>query len=61
MRPPRSLQARLGSSVGLVLTRLWLLAATATAMIVRGEMDDVAVRETAERILPLAVIDIFER
>ena len=64
MRLPRSLQARLGLSVGLVLTVLWLLAATITAVIVRGEMDEVfdcALRETAERILPLAVTDIVGR
>ncbi len=61
---PRSLQGRLGLSVGLVLTVLWLLAATTTAIIVRGELDavfDSALRETAERILPLAVTDIVGR
>jgi two-component system OmpR family sensor kinase len=64
MTPPRSLQARLAVSVGIVLTLLWLLAATVTAVIVRGEMDEVfdsALRETAERILPLAVTDIVGR
>jgi len=64
MRFPRSLQARLGLSLGLVLTILWLMAATVTAMIVRGELDEVfdsALRETAERILPLAVTDIVGR
>ena len=64
MRPPRSLQARLALSIGAVLTLLWLLAATVTAVIVRGEMDEVfdsALRETAERILPLAVTDIVGR
>ena len=41
-----------------------MLAATVTAVIVRGEMDEVfdsALRETAERILPLAVTDIVGR
>ena len=64
MRRPASLRARLGLSVGLVLTVLWLLAATVTAVIVRAEMDEVfdsALRETAERILPLAVTDIVGR
>lgn len=64
MRWPASLQVRLGLSVGLVLTVLWLLAATVTAVIVRGELDEVfdsALRETAERILPLAVTDIVGR
>ncbi len=61
---PRSLQARLGLSLGLVLTVLWLLAATVTALIVKAEMDEVfdgALRETAERLLPLAVTDIVGR
>ena len=64
MRWPASLQGRLGLSLGLVLTVLWLMAATVTAVIVRGEMDEVfdsALRETAERILPLAVTDIVGR
>jgi two-component system OmpR family sensor kinase len=64
MRWPASLQGRLGLSLGLTLTVLWLAAATVTAVIVRGEMDEVfdsALRETAERILPLAVTDIVGR
>jgi two-component system OmpR family sensor kinase len=64
MRWPASLQGRLGLSLGVVLTILWLLAATVTAGIVRGEMDavfDSALRETAERILPLAVTEIVGR
>ncbi|MEF3045647.1 ATP-binding protein [Pseudotabrizicola sp. L79] len=64
MKWPVSLEARLGLSVGLVLTVLWLLAATVTAVIVRAEMDEVfdsALRETAERILPLAATDIVGR
>ena len=64
MRWPASLQARLGLSVGLMLTLLWLTAATVTAVIVKSEMDEVfdsALRETAERILPLAVTDVVGR
>lgn len=64
MRWPASLQARLGLSLGLALTVLWLISATVTAVIVRGELDEVfdsALRETAERILPLAVTDIVGR
>ena len=64
MKMPCSLQARLGLSVGIVLAVLWVLAATVTAVIVRDEMDEVfdsALRETAERILPLAVTDIVGR
>ncbi|MCR4267051.1 HAMP domain-containing sensor histidine kinase [Nitratireductor sp. ZSWI3] len=64
MNWPASLQGRLGLSLGLALTVLWLLAATVTAVIVRGDLDEVfdsALRETAERILPLAVTDIVGR
>ncbi|MBM1218568.1 HAMP domain-containing protein [Ponticoccus sp. SC2-23] len=64
MRWPASLQGRLGLSLGLALTILWILAATITAVIVRTEMDEVfdsALRETAERLLPLAVTDIVGR
>ncbi|HET9069934.1 MAG TPA: ATP-binding protein [Amaricoccus sp.] len=64
MTLPRSLQTRIGLSLGLVLMVLWLLAATITAVIVRGELDQVfdsALQETAERILPLAVTDIVGR
>ncbi|MBV7407477.1 ATP-binding protein [Maritimibacter sp. DP1N21-5] len=64
MRWPASLQGRLGLSLGLAMTVLWLLAATVTAVIVRGELDEVfdsALRETAERILPLAATDIVGR
>lgn len=64
MRLTRSLQARLGLSLGLALTVLWLGAATVTALIVREELNEVfdsALRETAERILPLAVTDIVGR
>ncbi len=64
MRWPASLQGRLGLSLGLTLTVLWVLAATVTAVIVRGEIEEVfdsALRETAERILPLAVTDIVGR
>ncbi len=64
MRFSRSLQGRLGLSLGILLTLLWVLAATLTAVVVRNEMDEVfdsALRETAERILPLAVLDIIGR
>lgn len=64
MRWPASLQARLGLAVGLVLTALWLVAASVTGVILRSEMDEVfdsALRETAERLLPLAVTDILGR
>lgn len=64
MRAPRSLQGRLGLSLGILLTLLWIVAAMTTAVILRREMDqvfDAQLRETAERLLPLAVVDILGR
>ncbi|MDP2733169.1 MAG: histidine kinase dimerization/phospho-acceptor domain-containing protein [Hoeflea sp.] len=64
MRLPRSLQARLGLSLGILLTVLWIAAASVTAVILRNEMDkvfDSALQETAQRLLPLAVVDIVGR
>ena len=64
MRLPRSLQARLGLSLGVLLTVLWIAVAFVTSSILRNEMDEVfdsALQETAQRILPLAVVDIVGR
>ncbi|WP_135451280.1 sensor histidine kinase [Tabrizicola caldifontis] len=64
MKAPRSLQGRLGLWLGLVLTALWVAAASVTALIARGEIEqvfDAALQETAQRILPLAVVDILNR
>lgn len=64
MRWPRSLQTRLGLLLGVLLTLLWIAAASVTAVILRHEMDavfDATLQETAERILPLAVVDILGR
>ncbi len=64
MRLPRSLQTRLGLFLGLLLTVLWIAAASATAVILRDEMDEVfdsVLQETAQRLLPLAVVDIVGR
>ncbi|NTT85266.1 sensor histidine kinase [Tabrizicola fusiformis] len=64
MRAPRSLQGRLGLWLGVALTLLWVLAASVTALIARGEIEEVfdsALQETAQRILPLAVVDILNR
>lgn len=61
---PFSLQARLGLSLGVLLSLLWLAAAGLTALVLRHEMDrvfDSALQETAQRILPLAVLDIVDR
>lgn len=64
MRSPRSLQARLGLWLGVLLTLCWIAAASVTALILRHEMDEVfdsALQETAQRLLPLAVVDIVGR
>ncbi|SON57255.1 Sensor protein QseC [Hartmannibacter diazotrophicus] len=61
---PRSLQVRLalGLSVGLAL--FWAVAAGAAYTVLRQEMDrvfDSALQETAQRLLPLAVMEIIDR
>lgn len=64
MRAPRSLQGRLGLWLGLTLTLIWIAAASLTALIARNEIEEVfdsALAETAQRILPLAVVDILGR
>ncbi|MEM5471033.1 ATP-binding protein [Hoeflea sp. AS60] len=64
MRAPRSLQARLAILIGLGVTVLWIIAATVTATLLRQQMDEVfdsALQETAQRLLPLAVVDIIDR
>ena len=64
MRKPLSLQARLGVSLGILLTLLWIAAATATGLLLRRDMNrvfDSALQETAQRLLPLAVLDVIER
>ena len=64
MRMPRSLRGRLGLSLGVVLTLLWVAAASLTAVTLRHEIDEVfdsALQETAQRLLPLAVVDIVGR
>ncbi|MCB1334254.1 MAG: sensor histidine kinase N-terminal domain-containing protein [Roseivivax sp.] len=64
MRWPASLQGRLGLSLGLTLTILWIAAASVTGLILRHEMNEVfdsALQETAQRLLPLAVVDIVGR
>ncbi len=61
---PRSLQGRLALTLGLGLTVLWLFTAWATVTLLRHEMNEVfdsALEETAQRILPLAVLDIIDR
>ena len=50
--------------LGILRTVLWIGAAAVTAVILRHEMDEVfdsALQETAQRLLPLAVVDIVGR
>ena len=64
MRAPQSLQGRLGLWLGAALLVIWVLASSVTALIARGEIEEVfdsALQETAQRILPLAVVDILNR
>ncbi|WP_234187091.1 ATP-binding protein [Shinella sp. NM-101] len=61
---PRSLQWRLSLWLGLGMTLLWAMAAIITVQMLRQEMDEVfdsALEETAQRILPLAALDIIDR
>lgn len=56
-----SLHRQLALGLSLGLTLLWLLASVGTALVLRHEMDEVfdsALRETADRILPLAVVEL---
>jgi two-component system OmpR family sensor kinase len=64
MRVPSSLQGRLALALGAGLTLLWLLTAWATITLLKAEMSEVfdsALEETAQRLLPLAVLDILGR
>lgn len=50
--------------LGVLLTAIWFVAASVTGVILRKEMDEVfdsALQETAQRLLPLAVVDIVGR
>ena len=64
MMAPKSLQGRLGLSLGIMLTLLWIATASITAVVLRQEMDEVfdsALQETAQRLLPLVVVDLIGR
>ncbi len=59
-----SLQKRLVLGLTLGMTILWLVATFITARVVQHELDeafDSALQETAERILPLAILEIYNR
>ena len=64
MRWAASLQARLGLGLGLTLSLLWLAATAWTVFDLRHEMEEVfdsALKEVAQRLLPLAVTEIVNR
>ena len=64
MKTPQSLQRQLVYGLTLGLVMFWLLAALVSALVVRQRLDqtfDNAMLEAAQRILPLAVLDILDR
>lgn len=64
MRLPRSLQGRLLLTLGAVMLAIWVGAAWTTAVLLRHEIEEVfdsSLQETAQRLLPLAVLDIVGR
>ena len=64
MRAPRSLQGRLALWLGAGLMVLWIAAASVTALLARHQMNEVfdsALAATAQRLLPLVVVDIIGR
>ncbi|PWB35103.1 two-component sensor histidine kinase [Pseudomonas sp. SDI] len=64
MKPSSSLQIRLGLGLTLGMTLLWLVATVGAWLVVQHELNeafDSALEETAQRILPLAVLEISNR
>jgi len=64
MKGPKSLQWRLSLWLGLGMTVLWAVAAVVTVYRLYNEMNEVfdsALEETAQRILPLAALEILGR
>lgn len=64
MRAASSLQRRLAIGLAIAITGMWLIGTLAAGLIARHELDEVfdsALQETAQRLLPLAVIDIIDR
>ncbi len=63
MKLPRSLQVRLALAIGLGVALVWVITALITAATIREELNEVfdsALEETAQRILPLAVQELFD-
>ncbi|MDP4891527.1 ATP-binding protein [Cypionkella sp.] len=64
MSGPASIRFRTAVALSMVVTLLWLAAATATSRLLMHEMAQVfdsALQETGQRILQLAVIDVLSR
>jgi two-component system OmpR family sensor kinase len=58
---PGSLQRRLGIGLAAAVAAMWVLAAVAAVLVVQHELDeafDSALQETAQRLLPLALMDL---
>lgn len=64
MKAVASLQRRLIVGLTLGITLLWLIATVVTGQVVQRELNetfDSALQETAKRLLPLAILEIFNR
>ncbi len=64
MKPASSLQRRLGLGLALGVALFWLAATVIAGLVVQHELNeafDSALEETAQRILPLAVLEIVNR
>lgn len=64
MKKPTSLQVQLALVIGFGISLLWITTALVTAAILRHNMNEVfdsTLEETAQRILPLAALDIINR
>ncbi|RTE67367.1 sensor histidine kinase [Amphritea opalescens] len=64
MKSPKSLQKTLGIGLTLGVVLLWLLALLSTVYVSQNKLNtlfDSALAETAQRIMPLAVVEILNR
>lgn len=64
MKSPQSLQKTLGIGLTLGVTLLWMLALSGTIYVSQNKLNqlfDSALAETAQRIMPLAVVEIINR
>ena len=62
--PKNSLQRRLSLGLAIGVTGLWLVATVGAGLILRHEIDEVfdsALQEVAQRVLPLAYIEVLDR